>query len=291
MTTATMLGWVEAPAGPMVVSRIPVPRPRPGEALIRVRAVALDRVARPIVHAGVAGEVLITTHPAGRFSPGDRVLVSAPHRLRPEGAAEYTTCPVDQLHRLPGELSFITGACVGSAFPRAWDALIRRSRVASGERVVVLECASPVATAALQVVRWKGARVVAVADGRHARRLTALGAHRVISHSAPDIGARIRTAFDGSSATLVVTPGAGGELSSLQAPFARTVSTVGDAALEPGPDVLGHILKLVGEGTFVAVIDSILALTDARTAQARANDAARLGAVVVVPETDSDQVG
>lgn len=273
-----MLAWGMSSDGTARANPVPVPRPAANEVLIRVRAVAVPEAVR-VDAAGMAGEILLAG--SHRWSRGDRVVVLATERVRPGGFAEFAALPDDDLFRLPEGISFVTAAGIGPAFSRAWAALITEAQLDRGARVVILGGASPAAAAALQIARWKGARVVAVADGRHARRLTALGADRVVSHSAPDPVERITAAFDGERETLTVV--AGTEYGRWIATGGPVVS-IGDPP-DGDPDALRHIFKLVGEGTLVPVIGAIFPWSEAAAAIARAGDQTNLGAVVLVPES------
>lgn len=310
--------------GPHVLDQVevPVPRPAAGEVLVRVRACSVSRLdlsirkgwlAPPrlphVLGTELVGEIVIAGPGVSDWAAGDRVIAIGEDlgRNRPGGYAEYATVAAGDLHLIPAQLSFTAAASVGSSFPAAWTALLKAAtfRQESRERTVVIGAAEPTGTAAVQIARWKKSTVVAVADGHHARRLTALGAARVISHSASDLADRVDKALAGRGATVVINvTGARLEESlAMLAAGGRLVFTspgqtqpldvgrlvdrraiiVGSSAEVDGADVQ-HVFKLFGEGTFIPVIDSVLPLSRASHAHQLAASASVFGNVILVPD-------
>ena len=298
------------------MTSLPVPRPTDGEVLVRVHAAGVSSVdlsirsgetpteLPQIPGSDPAGQVLLVGPGVTEWSPGDRVVATGDSlgRHRPGGYAEYLTVPAADLHSLPSNVSFLSSAVVGKTFATAWTALSHHARLDTRERVAVIGGADPTGIAAVQISRWKGSKVIAIADGRHARRLGALGATRVVSQSAADLADRVTAGLDGQAATVVVnvtgktlpasmqmldehgrlvlTRAADPQLLDVQLLVDRRARVIGSANRIDSAD-MDHILKLLGEGTFVPVIDSIYPLSKVREAHHRAESEQTFGAVLV----------
>lgn len=212
----------------LVLEDAPDPRPRPGEALIRVRACAinhldlwqrrgLERVTIPFPHisgAEVAGEVVEA--PAGEVAAGTRVLLQPglscgrcaacldgrDNECRrydvlgyqsDGGYAELVVVPVANVVAIPDHIGFAAAAAFPLTFLTAWHMLVARAKVRPGETVLVLAGTSGVGQAAIQVARLHGARVIATAgsDTKLAQS-RALGADEVVHHHDDDLVAVVR---------------------------------------------------------------------------------------------------
>ena len=201
----------------------------PGEALVRVRACALNhldlwqrrglrRVTIPLPHipgSDVAGEVVAAN--GGSVAAGTRVMVqpgvSCGHclaclsgddnecpqyevlgyRNHPGGYAELTKVPSQNLVPLPDTIPFVDAAAFPLTFVTAWHMLITRARLQRGEDVLVLAAGSGVGQAAVQIARLTGARVIATAGSdTKLERARALGADEGINHHTQDIAEEVK---------------------------------------------------------------------------------------------------
>ena len=153
-----------------VLTELDVPLPGPGEALIRVRASALnfpdllmtrgEYQLKPelpfVLGMEVAGEVV--TAPAGSdFAAGHRVVAGT----RLAGFAEYAAVSPANLRALPANISFETGAAFGSAYLTAWVALVELGQLQPGQWVLVHGAAGGVGLAAVDLAQALGAKVIA----------------------------------------------------------------------------------------------------------------------------------
>ena len=149
---------------------LPVPEPSPGEALIRVRAAALNfpdllmtrgeyQLKPPLPFVSgmeAAGEVV--SAPAGSdFAVGDRVVAGT----RLGGFAEYVAVPLASLRALPSGVSFETAAAFGSAYLTAYVALVELGQLKAGQWVLVHGAAGGVGLAAVDLAQTLGAKVIA----------------------------------------------------------------------------------------------------------------------------------
>jgi NADPH:quinone reductase-like Zn-dependent oxidoreductase len=222
--------------GPEVleVSQFPVPEPKPGQALVRLRAAALNRldlwVRRgwpglrldlPLIPgADGAGEVAALGVGVEGLEVGQRVVINSNlgcgrcgfcmagrqnmcrewHLLGEtiRGTyAEYVAVPAANLLHLPEGFDEHTAAAAGLVFHTAWHSLITRGRLQAGESVLVVGASGGVNTASIQVAKFAGARVYAV--GSSAAKLAlaeSLGADVLIDRSKDENWAR--AAFEAS---------------------------------------------------------------------------------------------
>ena len=230
--------------GPEVLRYEDVPDPvaGPGEALVRVRACALNRLdiwtrsghaGRPIplphiLGNDIAGEVVSLPTPVEGIASGERVMVSPgtscgrcaeclsgedsscrQYRILgyqvPGGYAELVRVPVQNLIPLPGHLPFEEAAAFPLVFLTAWRMLVTRARVKLGDDVLVWAAGSGVGMAAIQVAKLHGARVIATAgSAAKLEQARRLGADAVIDHHAQDVVAEVRRLTARKGADVVV---------------------------------------------------------------------------------------
>lgn len=177
----------------MELRAVPDPRPGPGEALVRVRAIGLnfaDCMARAGVYPNtpkapfipgmeVAGEVValgegVSDPPVG--TPVAAVPIFGGH-------AELVVVRASHLRALPGGLSFVEGASFVVTGLTADHALFTVGRLRPGERVAILAAAGGVGSLAVQMAAQAGAQVLAVASTAAKRDLALeLGAQEAVSY-------------------------------------------------------------------------------------------------------------
>jgi len=173
---------ITRPGGPEVLAFDERPSPTPGasELLVRVHATALNRAdlmqvqghypSPPGVPADVAGieyagEVLAVGSLVRRFKVGDRVM-----GLVGGGAfsEQLITHEREALH-IPEALDFVQAAALPEAYLTAFDALVLQGGLRMGESVLIHAVASGVGSAAAQICRAMGVRVIGT--GRNASKL------------------------------------------------------------------------------------------------------------------------
>lgn len=120
------------------------------------------------------------------------------------GIAEYALAPAVSVFDAPETLDDAEGAAFVLPFQASHLALFRRGRLRAGETLVVHAAASGLGTAAVQLGRAAGARVVAVAGGPQKGALCAsLGADLVVDHYAEDFVEAVLGATDDAGADIV----------------------------------------------------------------------------------------
>lgn len=228
---------------------VPEPELKPGEAIVGVRAVALNHLdlwvrrgvpghtfhLPMIPGAEIAGVIDKVGDNALGWKAGDEVLVapgyscglcvaclagndplcSGDHGIfgetRDGGAAEKVAVPVRNLMRKPAHLSFAEAAALPLDMLTAWHMLVARAEVRPGETVLVQAGGSGVGSAAIQIARLWNARVIATAGSvEKAARAKELGAHETINYREADFLAEVRR-LTGKRGVDVVVEHVGGE--------------------------------------------------------------------------------
>jgi NADPH:quinone reductase len=172
------------------------PKPSAGQVLVRVGAAGVnpvDTYIRAGAHAvkpalpftpglDAAGSIEAVGEGVTRVEVGERVYTAG---SLTGTYAELALCDESQVHPLPERVSFAEGAGVFTPYVTAYRALFQRARGVAGETVFVHGASGGVGTAALQLARAAGFRVIGTA-GTQEGRAHALeqGAHHVLDHHA-----------------------------------------------------------------------------------------------------------
>jgi len=199
----------------------PTPKPGPGEALVRLKAAALNgldlwvRAGWPgikleyphIPGADGAGEVVALGSGVTNRAIGERVVINSnlgcgeceaclagfDNRCRAWGLlgetrrgtyAEYVAVPARNLVPLPAGFDERSAAAAALVFHTAWHSLIARGGLRTGESVLVVGASGGVNTACIQIAKLTGATVYVV--GSNAEKLSiaeSLGADHLIDRS------------------------------------------------------------------------------------------------------------
>ena len=227
-----------------------VPDPEPGadEVLVDVKAGALNhldvwtRRGLPgidlemphVPGSDAAGEVVSVGEDVTRFSPGDRVALSAGvwcgdcefcrngqesmcvrfHIIGehvPGVHAEQAAIAEDNLVPVPEGVPWRVAAAAPLVFQTAWRMLITRAELRPGERVLVLGASGGVGHAAVQIAAHAGAEVLATASTEEKRTYAReLGADEAIDYESTDFADAVRE-YTGGRGVDVVVDHVGGE--------------------------------------------------------------------------------
>ena len=147
--------------GPFELADLPDPDAS-GKVVVRVRAAGVN-FADVLIRRGRYPQmpelpVVLGSEIAGELEDGTRVMAFASG-----GYAELAAAEPSQIVQLPDHASFAEGASFLLTFLTAYIPLTRLVRIRPGASVLVLAAAGGVGTAAIQVARSLGARVVAAA--------------------------------------------------------------------------------------------------------------------------------
>jgi len=201
----------------VVVADIDVPRPKPNEVLVKVRACGLNRadlvVASGLAHGrtgGVgtviglewSGEVVEVGSEAQGLEVGDRVMCSGG-----SGWAEYAVADWARAAKIPANnMTYEQAATLPVALQTMHDAVITNGRLAKGESVLIQGASSGVGLMGQQIARAMGADLVigtSTNAGRRAR-LTEFGADLALDSSDPGWVDAVLEATDGKGVDLIV---------------------------------------------------------------------------------------
>ena len=201
------------------IAEVDQPEPGPGQLLVRVIASALNfpdvllclglYQAKPPLPftpgVELCGEITGLGDGVEGWSVGERVLGNP---ILPGGAfAEYVLMDAADTFRAPAVLSDEAAASLHVAYQTAWIGLHRRARIQPGETLLVHAGAGGVGSAAVQLGKAAGARVIAVVGGpEKADAATKLGADVVIDRRAQDFIGVVKEATGGRGADVVFDP-------------------------------------------------------------------------------------
>jgi putative PIG3 family NAD(P)H quinone oxidoreductase len=199
----------------MRIAEVPDPLPGPGEVVLRVHATAVNRAdllqrrgfyppppgASPILGLEASGEVEQLGEGVSGWQPGDPACAL----LAGGGYAEKVAVPAGQLMPPPEGVDLVTAAAVPEVFITAHDNLVTRGQLRAGETVLIHGGAGGVGTAAIQVSRLLGARVVVTAGSPERLELCrSLGADHGIDHTREDFVERILAITGGDGADVIL---------------------------------------------------------------------------------------
>jgi len=120
------------------------------------------------------------------------------------GYAEYVKAPAVNAIPIPDHISYEEAAAMPVAFGTAWHMLVDRARLQAGETVLILAAGSGVGTAAIQVAKHLGARVIATAStDEKLARARELGADETINYSSGKFSHAVRKLTDGRGVDVV----------------------------------------------------------------------------------------
>ena len=201
---------------------LPTPEPLAGQARVAVKASSLNfpdilivqnkyqfKPPLPFVPGSeFAGVVEAVGDGVTNVKPGDRVAAMA----GTGGFGSHAIVAADKLMPLPEGMSFEHGAAFLMTYGTTQHALLDRGQLKAGETVLVLGAAGGVGTAAIQIAKAAGARVIAAAstDDKCAR-CREIGADATINYTTEKIRDALKALTNGKGPDVVYDP-VGGDL-------------------------------------------------------------------------------
>jgi NADPH:quinone reductase len=123
------------------------------------------------------------------------------------GYATHVVCPASRAFLVPEGMSFEDAAALTVTYQTSWFALHRRARLAAGETLLVHAGAGGVGSAAIQLGKAAGARVIATAGGAAKVEVCrALGADVVVDYTASDFVEVVKAETGGRGADVIYDP-------------------------------------------------------------------------------------
>ncbi|MBR7742501.1 NADPH:quinone oxidoreductase family protein [Phycicoccus sp. BSK3Z-2] len=258
-----MRGWLVselgAPRDVLTLADVPDPTPGPGQVVVRVLAtpanfpdvlmcrgeyqVKPDLPFTPGVE--VCGEVVALGEGVGPDGPavGDRVVGGT---VLPRGGfAELAVMDVASTFPAPDALDDAQASSLFIGYQTGWFGLHRRAALREGETLLVHAAAGGVGSAAIQLGKAAGARVIGVVGGpAKAEVARTLGADVVVDRHTEDFVEVVKAETGGRGADVVYDP-VGGETyrrSTKCIAFEGRIVVVGFAGGEIQAPALGHAL-------------------------------------------------
>lgn len=308
----------------------PKPTPKAGEVLIRMHAVginppdwylrdgmeALPAEWRPsiplpaIPGTDVSGVVEAVGPSEEPFAVGDEVysMVRFPSFGESAAYAQYVTAPASEVARKPVRLDHVQAAAVPMSALTAWQFLIDRGHDEPNplqpelhrpvplrdKKVLVNGAAGGVGHFAVQLAKWKGAYVIAVASSRHEAFVRGLGADEFIDYTRTpaeevvrDLDLVVDTLGGPSTGRFLRTLKRGGALFPVFLGFsdheeaARLGVTVSTTQVRSNGAQLAELARLFDAGSLRVGIDSTFPLQDASKAHSRAAEGHIQGKIVL----------
>src|SRR5438309_6727463 len=318
---------IRAPGGPemLVPEQRPVPQPGAGEVLVKVAAAGVNRPdvmqrqglypppagATDIPGLEIAGEVVALGAGVRRWKLGDKVMAL----VVDGGYAEY--CPAHESHALPvpEDLALTAAAAIPETFFTVWHNAFERGRLQAGETLLVHGGSSGIGTAAIQLAKAFGARVIATAgSAEKCEACLRLGADAAINYREEDFVAATKAATGGRGADVILDMVGGDYIErnyeaaavedrvvqiAFQASSKATVDfrrimlkrlthTGSTLRARSVPDkgalakaVEMHVLPLIASGKVRPLIDSTFPFIQACAAHARMETSAHIGKIVL----------
>ncbi|MBP1850236.1 NAD(P)H-quinone oxidoreductase [Rhizobium halophytocola] len=208
---------VRAAGGPevMQIAEGPVPVAGPGEILVKVEAVGINRPdvaqrqgtypppkdASPVLGLELSGEVVALGEGVSQFAVGDKVC-----GLANGGAyAQYCLLPAGQTLPWPKGYDAVKAAVLPETFFTVWANLFQMAGLTEGESVLVHGGSSGIGTTAIQLARAFGATVyVTAGSAEKCKACTDLGAARAINYKSEDFVEVIKAETDGRGVDVVL---------------------------------------------------------------------------------------
>ena len=330
--------------GPEVLryTEVPAPTIGPDDVLFHVRACALNHldiwirrglpgISIPLPHilgSDIAGEVVEVGKEVSGIRTGEKVVLSpgicCGHceqcaagkdsqcrdytlfgYMVPGGYAEYVRAPTVNVISMPLYLSYEEAAATPLVFVTAWHMLITRAALKPAEEVLVLGAGSGVGSAAIQIAKVAGARVIATGGtDEKLAKARELGADETILHSKQDIAAEVKRltnrrgvdvvfehvgeatweksirslAIGGRLVTCGATTGFEGKID-IRYLFSRQISILG-SYMGSKAELLS-VMELVRRRAVKPVLDKVFPLAEAADAHRRLENREQFGKIVL----------
>ena len=321
------------------IDELEIPRPSPREVLIEIKAAALNHLDL-FVRKGLPGvplPIILGSDGAGvvkeigsqvtQFAVGDKVIPQpgygcglcpeclggrenycAKYGILGEHAngvqAQFVVIDESRVVRMPSNIGFEEAAAIPLVYITAWEMVVKKCAVKPTDTILVVAASSGVGSAAVQIARAHGARVIATAGPAKLEKAKALCADAVLDHYKPDWAKEVRQLTGGQNCDIVVDhAGAatwqssikclakGGKLVTcgatkgfdvsidLRGIFIRQQSILGSTMGDRGD--MFRIMQLVQAGKLKGVVDKVFPFTEVAKAHEYLEAGQQFGKVVL----------
>ena len=177
----------------------PVPIPGDGEVLIEVHASGVnpidfktrtgqgvsliwEKINFPVILGWDVSGVVVESK-ATEFNVGDEVFGMPRFPQLADGYAQFVSAPANEIAQKPNNISHVEAAATPLAALTAWQALFNTAGLLADQSVLIHAGAGGVGHLAIQLAKWKGARVTTTTSTRNTSFASSLGADKVIDYT------------------------------------------------------------------------------------------------------------
>lgn len=189
------------------IEEVEKPVPGPRDVLVKVHAASVNpvdtkirsgsqrgvvRLKLPwILGLDVAGVVEAVGPAVTQFAVGDEVMSTPTHR-RPGTYAEWIAIDEASVALKPKSVDFVEAATLPLVGLTAWECLVTRAKIQSGQKVLIHAGAGGVGVMAIQIAKHFGAYVAATASTRNVDFLKELGVDEVVDYTKEEFDEKLR---------------------------------------------------------------------------------------------------
>jgi NADPH2:quinone reductase len=304
---------------------LPMPQPQAGQVLIDIQAASLNFPDLLIVQNKYQMKPPLPFVPGSEYAGVVQAVGSGVTQLQvgqrvaclsgTGGFGTHTLAAADRCLPLPDDFPFVDAAAFIMTYATSHHALMDRGQLKAGETVLVLGAAGGVGTAAIQIAKAVGARVIAAASSEEKCALCkTLGADVTINYTTENLREALKAATDGKGPDVIYDP-VGGDLAEpafrsiawrgrylvvgfaagpipalpLNLPLLKSASIIGVfwgefSRREPQANaaMLQELVAWYAQGKIKPVIDQTLPMAELKTAYARMGSRSVKGKLVLV---------
>ena len=323
-----MHAWLcENPTGvdALTWKELPTPTPGPGQVLIQIEAASLNFPDLLIVQNKYQMKPELPFVPGSEYAGKVQAVGEGVTHLKvgqsvaclsgTGGFGTHTLAPAKLCMPLPAGFPATDGAAFNMTYATSHHALVDRAALKAGETVLVLGAAGGVGTAAIQIAKAMGAKVIAAASTDEKCALcTTLGADATINYSTQNLREALKTLTEGKGPDVVYDP-VGGDLAEpafrsiawrgrylvvgfaggpipslpLNLPLLKGASLVGVfwgefARREPQANaaMMGELAQWYGQGKIKPVLDRTMPMNELKAAYTLMGSRSVMGKLVMV---------
>jgi NADPH2:quinone reductase len=323
-----MHAWLcENPVGvdALTWKELPTPQPGAGEVLLEIQAASLNFPDLLIVQNKYQMKPPLPFVPGSEYAGVVRAVGEGVQHLQvgqsvaclsgTGGFGTHTLAPAKLCMPLPPGFAPVDAAAFIMTYATSHHALIDRGQLKAGETVLILGAAGGVGTAAIQIAKAVGAKVIAAASTAEKCALcVAQGADATINYGTENLREAIKTLTDGKGPDVVYDP-VGGEFAEpafrsiawrgrylvigfaggpipnlpLNLPLLKGASLVGVfwgdfARREPQANaaMMAELAQWYAQGKIKPVIDRTMPMSELKAAYERMGSRAVMGKLVMV---------
>lgn len=220
-----MHAWLcETPTGvdALAWKELPTPQPGPGEVLVAIQAASLNFPDLLIVQNKYQMKPPLPFVPGSEYAGVVQALGSGVNNLQvgqavaclsgTGGFGTHTLAKASLCLPLPANFPMVDAAAFIMTYATSYHALLDRGQLKAGETVLILGAAGGVGTAAIQIAKASGARVIAAASSDEKCALClSLGADAALNYSRENLRESLKTLTEGKGPDVIYDP-VGGDL-------------------------------------------------------------------------------